>query len=166
MPLIMSTLAKGSAKMVTSGIMKKTLFITFFILCLPVSLFPQDTVPKDKGFTDLMVAVADKNFDAVKDMLAKGADVNARNNDGVTSLMFAALNNEPKIAQALIDKGAKVDLQDYISGATALIWASTSNSVDSAKVLLLNKADKTIKNKYGKTALDYARSDEMTALLK
>jgi len=54
--------------------------------------------------------------------LAKGADVNAQNEDGDTALMFAAGNGHIEIVQELLAKGADVNAKDRY-GKTALMWA-------------------------------------------
>ncbi len=42
------------------------------------------------------------------------------------------------------------------NGATALIMAAYYNHLDTAKILLKYNANKTIQDKYGNTAFDYA----------
>jgi len=55
---------------------------------------------------------------------------------------------------------------DNMAKSTALIWASTADSVKAARVLLSNKlVDKNIKDTHGHDALYYARSEEMKSLL-
>ncbi|MGN1270009.1 MAG: ankyrin repeat domain-containing protein [Clostridia bacterium] len=46
-----------------------------------------------------------------------------------------------------------------------LIAASDNNAIDTAKYLIEHGADKNIKNNVGKMAIDYAKTDEMRALL-
>jgi ankyrin repeat protein len=45
------------------------------------------------------------------------------------------------------------------------IVASAKNSIDTAKYLIAHGADKNIINNVGKMAIDYAKTDEMRALL-
>jgi len=64
------------------------------------------------------------NIEAVKQHLAAGADVNAKNEDGMTPLHFAGGSKE--VAELLIAKGADVNAQlDDGSGkrVTLLDWA-------------------------------------------
>ena len=54
-------------------------------------------------------------------------------------------------------------------GATALIYATQSKSLELVKILLSSKADKSVKDASGKTAHDYAvglKLKEISALLK
>jgi ankyrin repeat protein len=49
------------------------------------------------------------NIEAVKVLLASGADVNAINNDGETPLHIAAYSGMPDIAKLLLDAGADIN---------------------------------------------------------
>lgn len=65
----------------------------------------------------LLQAIDEGHGDDVKALLAKGADVNASDNNGVTALMKAAdgagfAANSGPIVTLLLDKGAAVDAQD------------------------------------------------------
>jgi len=53
-----------------------------------------------------------------QDEPARGADVNAKNNRGVTTLMHAAWNGYTAIVQALLDRGADMNAKDKV-GRTA-----------------------------------------------
>jgi ankyrin repeat protein len=44
--------------------------------------------------------------------------------DGATPLMFASMRGHLNVAQLLIEKGANIDIQDKISGWTALMQAT------------------------------------------
>lgn len=70
------------------------------------------------AFTPLMLAVAKNSTEVVKALLAKGADVNARNTAGYTALMVAAAGNLPEIAALLIRNRADVSVQSE-DGRTA-----------------------------------------------
>jgi len=65
----------------------------------------------DKGISDknvqLLQAAKDGNLQAVQTLLAAGAEVNAKDNDGVTALMWAARNGYPEIVKFLLEKGAE-----------------------------------------------------------
>ena len=58
----------------------------------------------------------------VQALLAKGADVNAKMNNGATALIQASRKGYDAIVQALLVKGADVHAKTK-SGATALIQA-------------------------------------------
>jgi len=50
--------------------------------------------------------------------MAKGADVNAKNDGGYAPLHYAAFNGHKEIAELLIAKGADVNAKDGIGGKT------------------------------------------------
>ena len=52
-------------------------------------------------------------------LIEKGADVDAKNNDGGTALHWAALNEHIDIAKILIENGANINAKDK-DGETAL----------------------------------------------
>jgi len=88
-------------------------------------------------------------------LLEKGADVNAKNNDGRTALILASENGRTEIVAMLLEKGADVSAKgDY--GYTALIWASLMGRTDIVEMLLEKGADVNAKNNGGRTALHWA----------
>ena len=65
------------------------------------------------------------------------ADVNVKNNNGTTALIWAASNGHAKVVSALIAAGADVNVKNN-NGTTALMWAAYNGH---AKVVsLLKKA--------------------------
>ena len=120
---------------------------------------------QNNGMTPLMEASANNDLATVKRLLTAGTFVDAQDERGLTALMFASLNGFPDIIQALIDGGAFINMTDKMAGSTALIWASTADRLEAARTLIRNNADRTIQDIHHKTALDYARSDEMRKLL-
>jgi len=67
-------------------------------------------------------AANDGNIEAVKQHLADGADVNAKNDFGSTPLIAAALKGHKEIAELLISEGADVNAKND-RGQTPLDWA-------------------------------------------
>ena len=57
----------------------------------------------------LIAACKFKNYDIAKLLLEKGADVNAKNDNGETALIIAAQNDHTEIVKLLLEKGAKYD---------------------------------------------------------
>lgn len=66
----------------------------------------------------LIKAAKAGDTEKMKRLLAEGADINAKTEDGVTALIAASLNGHAEIVNALIDKGADVNAKDK-DGETA-----------------------------------------------
>jgi uncharacterized protein len=71
------------------------------------------------------VGLPERHLDVVQALIAKGADVNAKRNDGLTALMTASRRDRIDVVQALLDRGADVNAKDN-SGLTALMWTGNA----------------------------------------
>lgn len=70
----------------------------------------------DKALIDFAM---DNRLDGVKNCLSLGANINAENENGVTSLMYAALRDHGDVVKHLLECGADIDRIDNL-GQTAL----------------------------------------------
>lgn len=79
--------------------------------------------------TALMLAMSLGDFSTVQ-LLVESAkvDVNVQNGEGLTALMVAAVRNKPAFINYLIERGARVDLEDT-KGRTAFMWALYYNNL-------------------------------------
>ena len=92
--------------------------------------------------------------------LDAGANVNAKDKDGITALMVAAeVNSNPEVINVLLKAGADVNEKDEYGG-TALMSAAYGNNLKAIDVLLKAGADVNVKDKDGKRAIDYARAND------
>jgi ankyrin repeat protein len=108
------------------------------------------------GTTTLHWAVQRDDADTVAQLLRRGAKSNAANRYGVTPLMLAAENGNPRIAIALLQAGADANGQ-LPSGETVLMTAARTGSEDVVKALLQHGADPNIAERtQGETALMWA----------
>jgi len=91
------------------------------------------------GLTATSTAVTYNDIESITAILKKAKNIDAPDNDGHTSLMWAAYNEHDNVGiiQALLDKGANVNLKAK-DGSTALSWALKKGNTDT--VALLKKA--------------------------
>ena len=80
------------------------------------------------------------------------ADVNARSEDGITSLMLAAAFGTAENVKVLLDAGADVNAREEHGGA-ALMWAVAGGAAENVKVLLDAGADVNARYENGWTSL-------------
>ena len=87
---------------------------------------------------------------------SKTIDVNDRNQEGMTALMFAVENNSPKIVQVLLNVGADANARDK-QDMTVLMRAVMKKSSKEMVIMLLDDgADANARDKQGMTALMFA----------
>ncbi|SDQ75138.1 ankyrin repeat domain-containing protein [Flagellimonas zhangzhouensis] len=99
----------------------------------------------------LQAAVVTGNFDAVKQHIAAGTDINQKDAlSGSTPLITAITFEKNDIAKALVDAGADLSIKNS-DGSTALHVAAFFCRVESVQMLMDAGADKTTKNNYGAT---------------
>jgi len=85
---------------------------------------------------DLLSAARGGDLEKVKDLLGKGAKIEAKTRYGQTPLYLAATKGRVDVLKFLIAKGAKVDVKDTFYKASMLEFVMMGNHVDTMKVLL------------------------------
>ena len=101
------------------------------------------------------------NIKAVKQHLAAGTDVDARDRQDKTPLQHAAYWGHKEIAEELIAKGADVNAKDN-AGTTTLDWAILGGKKESVELLIVNGVDVNAKSENGFTPLDLASLNKRT----
>ena len=120
---------------------------------------------KSVDWTPLHEAAEKGNTEAVKLLLAAGADVNAKTPFGTTALHLAAVRNKAEVVRLLLASGANVEAKGS-NGATPLVHAACGNSVDAIKILLAAGAKVNERFNNGQTALDVTETDVCRTLLR
>ena len=92
----------------------------------------------------------------LKRALCGEGDLNARTSNGQTLLMFAAAAADAESVNALLRKGAGLDLTEETHGWTVLVYAIWSGDLRTIETVLEYYPDANIKDKNGRTALDHA----------
>jgi ankyrin repeat protein len=101
------------------------------------------------------IAILGGDAEGVKEFLAGGADVNAKNQRGWTPLHGAAVDGSKEVGELLIAKGADVNAKDK-HGRTPLHFTSNYGQKEITELLIAKGADVNAKSKPGDTPLDFA----------
>ncbi len=131
--------------------MKRLFPIILAFLCVPLV-----SGAREEGLSeDLFRAIRKNDLAAVKVLLRKGVDVNAKDSDGATPLMYAALYAAPECMKLLLEKGADPNAKSA-AGVAALMWGI--GDIRKVRLLLAKGADVNARSKAGKTPLLLAAS--------
>ena len=79
--------------------------------------------------------------DMIRVLLVQGAEPEAKNTNGQTALIVAAVNDSRNVLKALLDQGVRLEGKDAFKGQTALLHASFSGRVEVVSLLLTHGAD-------------------------
>lgn len=116
------------------------------------------------GETALHIVTQRRDLTWMGFLIAKGANVNARDVRGVTPLVAACNLNFTEGVELLVDKGARVD-ESNNSGETPLITAVHNKNVPLMRILLKAGANPDRADNSGRSARDYARLDAKATTL-
>jgi hypothetical protein len=103
---------------------------------------------------------------AVKFLLNRGADVNAKSVLGLTPLIAASERDHQDVVQLLLDKGADTNARKVINGRTALMSACQWGYLGVVKLLLEKGVDVSAKDRDGRTALMIAQKNGHYAIVE
>src|SRR3954449_4486569 len=119
------------------------------------------------GFTSLHLAAVFGGAEAVRALLAAGADPDADpdNTFKVRPIHSASAVGDHDSVRALLEAGANPNVRQQ-GGYTPLHTAAHNNDATLARLLLDHGADPKITDDEGKTPLDMAAGDEVRAQLK
>ena len=135
-----------------------SLIVSFVSITIVTSQISQSEVDSydENGKTALINAALKKDFNQVKSLLEKGANVNLPELKGLkgTPLMYATSTNDLKLCALLIDEGAEINQLD-VNNDHALNWATYYGYIPIMKLLIKKGADVELKSKHG-TAVDVA----------
>jgi outer membrane protein assembly factor BamB len=112
--------------------MLRYLFLVIFLASITLTAFASD--PKTEAREALWAAVRAADEKAIAAVLDKGADVNAKNEYGITALWIAANKGKKEIVELLLSRGADPNARDGIWYQTPL--SQSLDKLDNVKVLL------------------------------
>lgn len=124
---------------------------------LVVQLGADVSKPDARNRAPLMVASGFGKFEIVDLLLAKGVQVNAKDIQGRTALMYAAGHNEmtnnTQVIERLIAEGANIEVKDE-DGRIALMYAVARCNLDEVEFLLEKGADPLATDSDGRTIFE------------
>lgn len=149
-----------------------------------------------KGQTGLTIAMQERSLKTARVLLAHPAiDVNLLNTSGESPLMMAALKGDLDGMRAVLERGARIDLQGWSplhyaatgpeadavkllldrgasieakspNGTTPLMMAAQYGTEDSVELLLRRGADPALRNEAGQGVIDFAKRSGREPLIK
>jgi len=132
-----------------NSVKRKAIFLTM----IAVLVLSQSFISADDGFNEFAMHIYKKDINGIKELLARGVDVDIREETmGSTPLMVAcSLEGTYEIVELLINKGADLDLQGTYDGRSPLMWAA-ANSQNTVELLLAKGAKVNLVGVDGMTA--------------
>jgi len=113
----------------------------------------EERAEKDRAMQEWLSAIKRGDAEALRALLAKGADVNMAQSNGMTGLMCACREGKLRMVKLLAEAGADVNAVDS-KGGTALFYACMKDHEDIARYLVLEAgADVQYEDENGYTAL-------------
>ncbi|MFC1764701.1 ankyrin repeat domain-containing protein [Planctomycetota bacterium] len=104
----------------------------------------------------LLDAIQSNNLDKAKELIAQGADVNAKDNQGNPLLYTVASEGHRQMVELLVTSGADINATGQNNG-TPLHRAAVKGHRDVVEILLKHGADINAENKGGNTPLGLAK---------
>lgn len=114
---------------------------------------------------DIVKAVQYGAVERVRELVDAGYDVNLPDNDTVTLLHWAAINNRAELVKYLLEKNANVDAIGGDLNATPLHWATRQGHLASVVLLMNAGADPQIKDAEGCSSIHLAAQFGHTAVV-
>ena len=92
-------------------------------------------------------------------LIKAGAQINTRDLDGATALLWAAERGMTESVAVLLEQGADIELSND-EGWTALFESANRGHVETVRLLLKQGALPTAEDSSGASPADYARSND------
>ena len=121
---------------------------TSLLIVVSVTMAQQANEPE----RELITAAERGELVVVRQLLASGARINARDQRGRSALLAATQRNRVDVARFLIQEGADVNAKDFIQD-TPFLYAAAEGRIEILKLTLAAGADVRDTNRYRGTAL-------------
>ncbi|CAI8014406.1 Poly [ADP-ribose] polymerase tankyrase-2 [Geodia barretti] len=100
------------------------------------------------------------HVEVVDKLLQHGATVDLQSEEGLSALMMCCDDGNSEMTKLLLNYQANPDLQQSLTGYTALMFACKGGHLDTVIGLMEHGADAKIRNVEGITASDVASANE------
>ena len=132
------------------------------LLILPLATSAEEAAKKPAPISqqEVVEAALYGKVETIKKALAQGYEIDSRDPEKRTALMYASFNGQTSIAKMLIEAGADVNAQDTV-GTSALMFAASAPSGSETVQVLLDAGAKInmIDNNEHFTALMWAAAE-------
>ena len=119
---------------------------------------PEDHAARDwAARTPLHYAALDNDTATAGDLLAAGADPDARDRKDYRPLHFACQQGSLEVARLLLDAGAALDPVNWYGNTPLFVAVSIHRSEPLVELLLTLGADPEWMNNYGQTPVGFSR---------
>lgn len=108
-------------------------------------------------YTPLITAANSRKKSVVIELLRLGAQVDAKTTLDTTALANASYRGYADIMEVLLDAGANINIVNKQETKTPLMYTAENGHVEATALLLKRGADRTLRDRYGKTAAEIAR---------
>ena len=98
-------------------------------------LVDDDFYHKLKSFSEVIIASINESCDLIRELVARGADVNIQDNNGNTALIWASLHGHTAALKILIGAGADVNIHNK-DGLSALDVAYQYGHEETVNILI------------------------------
>jgi len=105
------------------------------------------------------------DLEMVELLLKFKADINAKNNCGISPLLQAVMGEKIELVQLLLESGSNVNAQNKVTLKSSLHEATERGNTKILILLLGKNVDVNIRDKNGNTPLHFARNKEIARLL-
>lgn len=113
---------------------------------------------------DIYVCCGYGDLKRLQELITEGANINEKDTDGWTPLHYASRNGHLKIVKKLIKYQANANVQNNF-GNIPIYFAGSHGHLEIVKELI-DHSDLSIKNNYGRTVLDVAKTNEIEQFIK
>lgn len=123
------------------------------------------SIKNNYGNTPLHIATSYGYIEVVKILLTNKADVLICDDNDNSAIHYASLYGHVEIIKVLLAYKTEIINVQNNNGCTPLILASLNGKLDAVKLLMDNRADKTINTKHSQTPINLAANDKIKNLI-